>query len=241
MILINYLSHHKCFFVAWKHQNDDAINFSLLLRRLTVWFGAPRTNSPADKQRQKETEERMPTMCKSKLRTLLFFFVHFIYLSLAVYFLFLFFFYLSPLKVCHHARCSFSVGSTCKVVGFFSVGGGFSHIGRLEGRDNGENIEWTNTDHSGVKAPPPRWRTETKKKKTQIQTQLQGLFGQWWWWGGHQSSSRTHNGLSRSSSVLAVIVAIQSINGDGFISWHHQLTSLVQTKEEQNSRSRQSL
>lgn len=165
MILINYLSHHKCFFVAWKHQNDDAINFSLLLRRLTVWFGAPRTNSPADKQRQKETEERMPTMCKSKLRTLLFFFVHFIYLSLAVYFLFLFFFYLSPLKVCHHARCSFSVGSTCKVVGFFSVGGGFSHIGRLEGRDNGENIEWTNTDHSGVKAPPPTIKNRNKEKK----------------------------------------------------------------------------
>ena len=50
-------------------------------------------NSPVDKQRQEETEERMPTMCKSKLRTLLFFFVHFIYLSLAVYFLFLFFFF----------------------------------------------------------------------------------------------------------------------------------------------------
>lgn len=107
----------------------------------------------------------MPTMCKSKLRTLLFFFVHFIYLSLAVYFLFLFFFYLSPLKVCHHARCSFSVGSTCKVVGFFSVGGGFSHIGRLEGRDNGENIEWTNTDHSGVKAPPPTIKNRNKEKK----------------------------------------------------------------------------
>lgn len=49
--------------------------------------------------------------------------------------------------------------------GFFSVGGGFSHIGRLEGRDNGENIEWTNTDHSGVKAPPPTMKNRNKEKK----------------------------------------------------------------------------
>ena len=60
---------------------------------------------------------------------------------------------------------------------FFSDGGGFSHIGRLEERDNGENIEWTNTDHSGVKAPPhDKEQKKRKKKKTQIQTQLQGLF-----------------------------------------------------------------
>lgn len=164
MILINYLSHHKCFFVAWKHQNDDAINFSLLLRRLTVWFGAPRTNSPADKQRQKETEERMPTMCKSKLRTLLFFFVHFIYLSLAVYFLFLFFFYLSPLKVCHHARCSFSVGSTCKVVGFFLLVEVFHTLDDWRGGTTGR-ISSGQTLTTLESKPPPHDEEQKQRKK----------------------------------------------------------------------------
>lgn len=53
------------------------------------------------------------------------FFLDCIYLS---------FFFYSPLKVCHHARCSFSVG-TCRV-SVDSVRGGSSHAGATE--ENGE-------------------------------------------------------------------------------------------------------
>lgn len=97
---------------------------------------------------QKCDKKRIPTMYKSKLRTLLFFFVHFIYLSLAVN---SFFFYTSPLKVCHHARCSFSVGSTCKVVVF--VRGGFHTLDNCRRRrteSSGSGNQLTNTDRSGV-------------------------------------------------------------------------------------------
>lgn len=92
----------------------------------------------SSRRRGRERQERIPATCKSKLRTLLLFFVHFIDLSLAVSFFFFFvtfFFYTSPLKVCHHARCSFSVGSTCKVVVFCWCR--FSHIGQLEGEGVG--------------------------------------------------------------------------------------------------------
>lgn len=99
-------------------------------------------------------------MCKSKLRTLLFFsFIHFIYLSLAVYF---FFFYSSPLKVCHHARCSFSVGSTCKVVG--SVGGGFSHIGQLEGERGVVALDSLSGRTLTTLESPKKNKSKTKKK-----------------------------------------------------------------------------
>lgn len=106
----------------------------------------------------------MPTMCKSKLRTLLFFFVHFIYLSLAVYFLFLFFFYLSPLKVCHHARCSFSVGSTCKVVGFFLLVEVFHTSDDWRGGTTGR-ISSGQTLTTLESKPPPTIKNRNKEKK----------------------------------------------------------------------------
>ena len=61
---------------------------------------------------------------------------------------------------------------------FFSDGGGFSHIGRLEERDNGENIEWTNTDHSGVKAPPHDKEQKQRKKKKNPNTDAAAGFVQ---------------------------------------------------------------
>lgn len=88
----------------------------------------------------------------------------------------IFFLYLSPLKVCHHARCSFSVGSTCKVVG--SLGGGFSRIGQLE-REITEGVvalkpqKRTNTDYLGVTLKKTQ-KLKNKEKKKSLQTQLQG-------------------------------------------------------------------
>lgn len=106
----------------------------------------------------------MPTMCKSKLRTLLFFFVHFIYLSLAVYFLFLFFFYLSPLKVCHHARCSFSVCSTCNVVGFFLLVEVFHTLDDWRGGTTGR-ISSGQTLTTLESKPPPHDEEQKQRKK----------------------------------------------------------------------------
>lgn len=110
---------------------------------------------------RQQQQKRICTMCKSKLRTLLFFsFIHFIYLSLAI-----FFFYLSPLRVCHHARCSFSVGSTCKVAG--SVGGGvFSHIRQLErGRYGRVRAAWRQSRQTLTARESPEIKLRQSKPK----------------------------------------------------------------------------
>lgn len=69
--------------------------------------------SEADIKETQKQHKIIFTICKSKLRTLLLFFFH----SFHIFILSYFFVYLSPLRVCRHARCSFSVGRTCKVVG----------------------------------------------------------------------------------------------------------------------------
>ena len=79
---------------------------------------------------------------------------------------------------------------------FFSDGGGFSHIGQLEERDNGENIEWTNTDHSGVKAPPPRKKKKKKKKKKNPNTDAAAGFVQSGGGGGGGGGINHHRGLT---------------------------------------------
>lgn len=106
-------------------------------------------------------------MCQSKLRTLLFF-IHFIYFDLFYYY-----FYMSPLKVCHHARCTFSVGSTCKVV-FFFCWWRFSHIGQLLRRKTWSSGSETQSGQTATTLESPNKRTNMK---TPLQMQLQGRLG----------------------------------------------------------------